>query len=100
MGSQPVTHQLPSESESRDASLTGKVQSPSIMNQKQSANTSTKPAQEEEFESADSALSFMVISLFSLLFSTAWLFLSKSLLGLDHYSLHFGFLLSLCAFCG
>lgn len=86
---EPTTTVLPKETNRRVEGST--QQTPSEPKEKQQAEkepsakakeeekkqTSTKQPSDEEFEPADSALSLMVISLLSLLFSMGWFFIVK-----------------------
>mmetsp|Transcript_10406 Transcript_10406/g.18731 ORF Transcript_10406/g.18731 Transcript_10406/m.18731 type:complete len:597 (+) Transcript_10406:64-1854(+) len=68
--SQPTPTRPSSEQKSNLASPKEKQSQPSTnSDQKQPTTSTTKPPPDEEYESADSALPLMVISLFSLLFS-------------------------------
>jgi len=65
---------LPKESSQQPSSKGKQSQSQPQPDEKQATANKTMPPKEEEYEPADSALPFMVISLFSLLFSFLWFF--------------------------
>lgn len=73
--SQPAQNQPPSKPTTKLAPTKEKQPKPNTTSdEKQPLTSTTKPPPDEAYEPADSALPFMVISLFSLLFSTAWFF--------------------------